>query len=71
MNKAETMSFKVGRLFAAAFVVALFIQMQIAESGYAASGAKIASCCHRETTTVQRQTPGHPLILSDCLRHHP
>ena len=48
MNKAETMSFKVGRLFAAAFVVALFIQMQIAESGYAASGAKIAFSCWRD-----------------------
>ena len=36
------MYFKVGRLFAAALVVALLIQMQIAANGYAARGAMIA-----------------------------
>ena len=36
------MPFKVGRFFAAALVVSLFIQMQIAENGYASRRTKIA-----------------------------
>ena len=36
------MSFKVGRTFAAALVISLFIQMQIAENGYAFRRTKIA-----------------------------
>ena len=36
------MSFKVGRTFAAALVVSLFIQMQVAENGYASGRTKIA-----------------------------
>ena len=36
------MSFKAGRLFAAALVVCLFIQMQIAVNGYASRITKIA-----------------------------
>ena len=39
------MSFKVGRLAGTVLVVSLLIQMQIAENGHAAFGAKIAFTC--------------------------
>ena len=42
LNKEETMSFKVGRLAGTVLVISLLIQMQIAENGHAAFGAKIA-----------------------------
>ncbi len=42
------MSFKVGRLFAGAFVVSLFIQMQLAEYGYASRRTKIAFTSTRD-----------------------
>ena len=42
------MSFKVGRTFAAAFVISLFIQMQIAEIGYAFRRTKIAFASARD-----------------------
>ncbi len=42
MTKEEKMSFKVGRTFAAALVVALFILTQLAENGYASGRTKIA-----------------------------
>ena len=42
------MSFKVGRLFAAALVVCLLIQMQIAVNGYASRKTKIAFASSRD-----------------------
>ena len=42
------MSFKVGRTFAAAVVVALFIQTQLAEIGYASRRTKIAFVSSRD-----------------------
>ena len=42
------MSFKAGRLFAAALVVSLFIQMQIAVNGYASRKTKIAFTSTRD-----------------------
>ena len=42
------MSFKVGRLFAAALVMSLFIQMQLAENGYASRRTKIAFASARD-----------------------
>ena len=42
------MSFKVGRTFAGALVVALFIQMQLAENGYASRRTKIAFASARD-----------------------
>ena len=42
------MSFKAGRLFAAALVVSLFIQVQIAVNGYASRRTKIAFASVRE-----------------------
>ena len=45
LNKEEKMSFKVGRLAGTVLVVSLLIQMQIAENGHAAFGAKIAFTC--------------------------
>ena len=42
------MSFKVGRTFAGALVVALFIQMQLAENGYASRRTKIAFTSTRD-----------------------
>ena len=42
------MSFKVGRTFAAALVISLFIQMQIAENGYAFRRTKIAFTSMRD-----------------------
>ena len=45
------MSFKVGRLFAGALVVSLFIQMQLAENGYAFRRTKIAFTSTRDGNT--------------------
>ena len=42
------MSFNAGRLFAAALVVSLFIQMQITENGYASRRTKIAFTSTRD-----------------------
>ena len=42
------MSFKVGRTFAAAVVVALFIQIMLAENGYASRRTKIAFASSRD-----------------------
>ncbi len=42
------MSFKAGRLFAAALVVSLLIQMQLAENGYASRKTKIAFTSNRD-----------------------
>ena len=42
------MSFKVGRLFAAALVLSLLIQMQLAENGYASRRTKIAFTSTRD-----------------------
>ena len=42
------MSFKARRLFAAALVISLLIQMQFAENGYASRGTKIAFTCFRD-----------------------
>ena len=42
------MSFKAGRLFAAALVVALFIQIQLAVNGYASRRTKIAFTSNRD-----------------------
>ena len=42
------MSFKVGRLYAAALVMSLLIQMQIAENGYASRRTKIAFSSTRD-----------------------
>ena len=47
------MTFNFRRLCVAALVMSLFIQMQIAESGYAAFGAKIAfTCVHEENFDI-------------------
>ena len=42
------MSFKVGRTFAAALVMSLLIQMEIAENGYASRRTKIAFASARD-----------------------
>ena len=42
------MSFKVGRTFAAALVVSLFIQTMLAENGYASRRTKIAFASSRD-----------------------
>ena len=48
MIEEEKMSFKVGRTFAAALVISLLTQMQLAENGYASRRTKIAFASSRD-----------------------
>ena len=69
------MSFKVGRTFAAALVISLFVQMHIATDGYASRGTKIAFASTRDGNYEiyvmdgdgknQRRVTVHPNIDED------
>ena len=47
-KKEEKMLFKARRLFAAALVISLLIQMQFAENGYASRKTKVAFASSRD-----------------------